>query len=89
MAVVSLIDPHSPLARFGDGQPDSCSYCALPLADPVTHWHCGVRLWLHPDCSHTLALNLLYDAQRARRIADGQPVLSGINWHWRITERAP
>ena len=81
MSIDRLSDPHSPLARFYGAFPESCSYCGQPLTDPTVHWHTlsGVKLWLHPSCAHTLALNLLFDAERALRLVKGQHPLAGVD----------
>lgn len=80
MSVIRL-DLGSELIKFYGGQhPEVCSYCGAPLADPVVHWSTpgGVRLWLHAKCAHTLALSLLFDAERALRLARGQAIDAGI-----------
>jgi hypothetical protein len=84
MSVMHLSDP----ANFGEhgvvgflGEcPADCFWCGKPLADPVVFWHAlgGGTLWLHHRCAHRLALNLLYDAQRAEAVARGKRLDAGV-----------
>jgi hypothetical protein len=84
-----LANPGSSLARFYGGFAETCSYCGRPLADPVVHWHCAVDLWLHVECAHDLALRLLFDAERARRIRKGESPVAGIDRAFYAAERPP
>jgi hypothetical protein len=78
MSIMTLNELRS--ASFPIDHDDRCDHCRKRLTRQFVFWHLGrVNLAFHRKCAEEFGGTLIYDARKAKSIAEGKSPTGGIS----------